>query len=77
MDLLNPDEAAQYAGVPAVQLSRWAFLGQGPKNSGTKWKPLYAEDDIAAWRYANSDPGERLEAAAVPDARMVGLGTGD
>lgn len=50
MDLLTPDEAAPIVGVPAVQLARWSFLGLGPKNSGTKWKPKYTEEDLTAWR---------------------------
>lgn len=77
-ELLPPHLAAQIAGVPAVQLARWAYLGQGPKNSGTKWKPLYAEEDLTAWRdAANSHSGERLAATTLSDASMAGLGEGD
>lgn len=47
--MLDPDEAAPIAGVPALQLRRWAYLGVGPRNSGTKWRPKYLEEDVIAW----------------------------
>ena len=52
MMLLNPQEASEIVGVPAVQLCRWAYLGTGPKNSGTKRKPMFDEDDLMEWRRA-------------------------
>lgn len=48
--LLTPLQSSLIAGVPVVQLLRWAVLGQGPRNSGTKHKPLYTEDDLAVWK---------------------------
>ena len=45
----TPDEAAQIVGVPAVQLLRWAYIGQGPRNSGTKRKPMFDEEDLERW----------------------------
>ena len=50
MSLKTTAEAAEIVGVPAVQLSRWAYLGQGPRNSGTKHKPMFDEDDLRNWR---------------------------
>ncbi len=61
MDSLSPTEAAAHAGVPAAQLVRWAWedwdvsarrpSGQvGPRNCGTRSKPLYREADVVAWR---------------------------
>jgi hypothetical protein len=49
MDLLSPDEAAPIVGAPVAQLLRWAWLEVGPKNSGTRWKPKYDEDDLRGW----------------------------
>ncbi len=48
--LLTPAQSAELVGVPVVQLLRWAVLGQGPRNSGTKHKPLYTEEDLAVWK---------------------------
>lgn len=61
MDSLTPPEAAAHAGVPAAQLVRWAWedwdvvgkraSGQvGPRNCGTRHKPLYRVEDVVAWR---------------------------
>jgi hypothetical protein len=50
MTLLTPTQASEIVGVPTVQLCRWAYLGQGPRNSGTKHKPMFDEDDLALWR---------------------------
>lgn len=47
--LLTPTQSAEIIGVPAVQLCRWAYLGQGPRNSGTKHKPAFSEDDLQRW----------------------------
>lgn len=47
--LLTPTQASEIIGVPVVQLLRWAVLEQGPRNSGTKHKPAYAEDDLQRW----------------------------
>jgi predicted site-specific integrase-resolvase len=47
--ILTPQQASEIIGVPAVQLQRWAYLGQGPRNSGTKHKPMYDEDDLKDW----------------------------
>jgi hypothetical protein len=49
MTLLTPTQASEIVGVPAVQLQRWAYLGQGPRNSGTKHKPMFDEDDLREW----------------------------
>ncbi len=46
---LSPEEAGEILGVPAVQLERWAYLGDGPKNIGTKWKPRFDEEGIEEW----------------------------
>lgn len=48
--MLTPSQASPVVGVPVVQLLRWAVLGQGPRNSGTKHKPMYAEEDLMAWK---------------------------
>jgi len=48
--ILTPEQASEIVGVPAVQLVRWAYLGQGPRNSGTKHKPMFDEDDLAEWK---------------------------
>jgi hypothetical protein len=50
MTLLTPTQASELVGVPAVQLCRWAYIGHGPRNSGTKHKPMFDEDDLQAWR---------------------------
>jgi len=50
MTLLTPSQASEIVGVPVVQLCRWAYIGQGPKNSGTKHKPMFDEDDLQEWR---------------------------
>ena len=50
MDLLTPKEASLIAGVPVVQLQRWAALRVGPPNRGTWHKPMYDERDIRVWR---------------------------
>jgi hypothetical protein len=50
MTLLTPEQASEIVGVPAVQLQRWAYLGQGPRNSGTKHKPMFDEEDLREWR---------------------------
>ena len=48
--ILTPEQASDIVGVPAVQLQRWAYLGHGPRNSGTKHKPMFDEDDLREWR---------------------------
>ena len=50
MTLLTPQQASEIIGVPAVQLCRWAYLNQGPRNSGTKHKPMYDEGDLREWK---------------------------
>lgn len=55
MDALTPTEAAGIAGVPAAQLARWAWIGQGPRNIGTQRKPLYLEADVRKWRLAHEE----------------------
>lgn len=52
--LLTPTQSSEVIGVPVVQLLRWAVLGQGPRNSGTKRKPLYTEEDLEAWKLRKS-----------------------
>lgn len=49
MTFLTPSQASEIVGVPEVQLRRWVYLGLGPKNSGTKHKPMFDEDDLKAW----------------------------
>lgn len=64
MDNLSPQEAAHIAGAPVAQLLRWAWddwdryskrpFGKiGPRNVGTRHKPMYREDDVIAWRKAH------------------------
>lgn len=48
--LLTPEQSSREVGVPVVQLLRWAVLGQGPRNTGTKHKPLYTEEDLVVWK---------------------------
>jgi hypothetical protein len=48
--ILTPEQASEIVGVPAVQLCRWAYLGHGPRNSGTKHKPMFDEDDLREWK---------------------------
>ncbi len=66
MDSLTPIEAAAHAGVPAAQLVRWAWedwdvyarrpSGQvGPRNCGTRSRPLYREADVVAWRRSHEE----------------------
>lgn len=47
--MFNAEQAAEYIGIPVVVLERWAFLGQGPENAGTKWKPRYTEAALKEW----------------------------
>lgn len=47
--MLTPEEAAPILGVPAAQLARWAWDRVGPKNSGTRYKPRYREEDLREW----------------------------
>lgn len=47
--MLSPEQAAELIGVPAIQLRRWAYLERGPRNSGTKLKPVFDEDDLREW----------------------------
>ncbi len=48
--MLTPEQASEIVGVPAVQLCRWAYLNQGPRNSGTKHKPMFDEEDLRRWK---------------------------
>lgn len=48
--MLTPEEAAPLVGVPAAQLKRWAWDRVGPKNSGTRYKPRYHEEDLREWK---------------------------
>jgi hypothetical protein len=43
---MTPEDAAVVIGVPEVVLRRWAWTNVGPKNRGTKLKPLYDRDDL-------------------------------
>lgn len=77
MDNLTPAEASEIAGVPVAQLIRWAWedwdvyqrrpSGQiGPRNCGTRGKPLYRREDVVAWRAKYEDArgtGNRSSAA--------------
>ncbi len=69
VDSLTPAEAAAVAGVPAAQLVRWAWedwdvyakraSGQvGPRNCGTRSKPLWREADVVAWRRKYATQGD-------------------
>lgn len=59
--MIEADEAAPFIGVPETQLRRWAWLGTGPKNSGTRWKPKYLHEDLIEWRDAqHKHSGKRL-----------------
>lgn len=46
---LTPEEASPIAGVPVAQLKRWSWDRVGPRNSGTRYKPLYEREDILEW----------------------------
>ena len=71
MSLLTPTQASEIVGVPAVQLCRWAYLGQGPRNSGTKHKPMFDEDDLREWHHKKSMyPNGRQEAVDRLDAMI-------
>lgn len=61
MDNLSPAQAAELAGAPVAQLLRWAWddwdryskkpYGKiGPRNVGTRHKPMFREADVIAWR---------------------------
>lgn len=54
MTLLTTTEAAVLAGVPAVQLERWAWVEVGPRNLGTRSRPKYRAEDIETWRKQRS-----------------------
>lgn len=47
--MLTPEQAAPIVGAPAAQLKRWAWDRVGPKNSGTRYKPRYSEEDLLAY----------------------------
>lgn len=51
-DLLTPELAADIAGVPAHQLRTWAYDKVGPKNVGTRHRPLYRAEDVEVWKRA-------------------------
>lgn len=67
VETLTPTEAAHLAGAPAAQLHRWAWLGTGPRNVGTKRKPLYLERDVREWRGKYENQGE-LDATSPREA---------
>ena len=50
MDLLPLEAAAEVAGVPAAQLKLWAWDRVGPRNVGTRTKPLYDQRDLEEWK---------------------------
>ncbi len=69
MDTISLAEASTVGGVPQVQLKRWAWedwdvyerraSGQvGPRNVGTRNKPLYLAEDVREWR-AKYQGGDR------------------
>lgn len=75
MDAIPLAEAATLAGVPAIQLRRWAWedwdiytrrpSGQvGPRNIGTRNKPLYLEQDVREWRARHQGESHDGNAAA-------------
>ena len=49
-DLLPLEAAAEIVGVPAVQLKLWAWDRVGPRNVGTRTKPLYDQRDLEEWK---------------------------
>lgn len=48
-DPLTPEAAADIAGVPAAQLRAWAYDRVGPRNVGSRHRPLYRVEDIQGW----------------------------
>ncbi len=49
-DLLTPEQAAELAGVPAHQLRAWAYDKVGPRNLGSRHRPMYRAEDVTRWR---------------------------
>lgn len=49
-DSLPLDAAAEIAGVPAAQLKLWAWDRVGPRNIGTRTKPMYDQRDLEEWK---------------------------
>lgn len=77
MESLTPAEAAELAGVPAAQLVRWAWedwdayerrpsCTVGPRNVGTRHKPMWRRDDVLKWRarYAHGGLDTKSSAGA-------------
>lgn len=56
-DPLSLTDAARALGVPEHQLRLWAWDGAGPRNLGTRTKPLYDEADLRAWRDVRTRSG--------------------
>jgi hypothetical protein len=61
--MLTPEQAAPLIGVPAAQLKRWAWDRVGPKNSGTRYKPRYREEDLREWVDNKAELWARYRAA--------------
>lgn len=81
MDSLSPTEAAAHAGVPAAQLVRWAWedwdvvgrraSGQvGPRNCGTRHRPLYREADVVAWRAKYQGESDAVRSGVAVEGRI-------
>lgn len=49
-DPLPIADAARLLGVPEHQLKLWAWDRRGPRNLGTRTKPLYDEADLQEWK---------------------------
>ncbi len=61
-DLLTPEQACELAGVPAHQLRAWAYDKVGPRNLGSRHRPMYRAEDVEVWIKARSylEPGRQL-----------------
>lgn len=53
-DPLSLADAARFLGVPEHQLKLWAWDRAGPRNSGSRTKPLYDEADLQEWKRVNA-----------------------
>lgn len=48
-ELAEPDEVAQYLGVPDGTLRQWRYLGTGPKYIKVGRHIRYRWSDVAVW----------------------------
>jgi hypothetical protein len=64
-DALSLTEAAAFLGVPEHQLKLWAWDRAGPRNLGSRTKPLYDEADLQEWRNGHaSSPSQNTRSQA-------------